>query len=210
MHCDPQLQRASHCYQSTSETSVMSTPSPWTRNTGLHPITLAIGMEVKWTGHPPYRVTSVDPGGATVHRSGSTLLISATSEVLYRFISEIPQIGVDKGTPPVISSHLQTGSQTGDNHMAKASKITASTAARVPIAKKSKPGGGACLCGCGIEVTGYFKRGHVSKFHGDLRRIARGENTPIRILGRSVAGRLGPWSAFGDGMIPSKTYRDLR
>lgn len=81
---------------------------------------------------------------------------------------------------------------------------------RVPIAENQNNNGGPCICGCGELVAGYFKRGHVSGFNGKLRRIKAGEDTPIRLLGRSLAGRLGPWKDKGNGQIPSKGYRDLR
>jgi len=81
---------------------------------------------------------------------------------------------------------------------------------KVPVAEKQSNNGGLCLCGCNEMVPGYFKRGHVSSFNGSLRRIERGEDTPMRILGRSMAMRLGPWKNKGTGQVPSKSYKDLR
>ena len=84
------------------------------------------------------------------------------------------------------------------------------TVSKVPVAEKQTNNGGLCMCGCGTIVPGYFKRGHVSGFNGRLRRIKDGEDTPIRLLGRSMAGLLGPWITEGDGKVPTKTYKDLR
>ncbi len=81
---------------------------------------------------------------------------------------------------------------------------------KVPVADSQKGSGGTCLCGCNELVSGYFKRGHVSTFNGKLRQAARGDDTPMRIFGRSMAMRLGPWNVKGKGQVPSKSYKDLR
>jgi hypothetical protein len=88
-----------------------------------------------------------------------------------------------------------------------------SRAVRMPVAEKREPEGQPCLCSedCPQKVKGYFARGHVARYRAKMRRIAKGESTPIAEFGRSLAMRLGPWTTnFRGGKFPAKTFEDLR
>lgn len=150
-------------------------------------------MEIRLHTGEEWLVTSVDPGGATVKRPGKSMTISITSEVDYKY-------PIDTATTADIESAYRD----------KEDDMT-SRASALPVAEKQKNHGGPCMCGCNEVVAGYFKRGHASSYMGRLRSVARGEQTPFKAFGRSLAMRLGPWTENKQGGVdPSKTYRDLR
>ena len=163
----------------------------WVSNLPPNDRPFRVGMQIRWKGLGiVHDIVGVGPSGIRVKPRGkASIVISSSSEV---------EIRVDKEAPFIISS--ETLDEKGE-HMG---------VSQVPVAENSTNSGGPCICGCGELVTGYFKRGHVSGFNGNLRRIAAGDDTPTRLLGRSLAMRLGPWTDTKTGQVPSKGYRDLR
>lgn len=63
-----------------------------------------------------------------------------------------------------------------------------------------------CFCGCGEETMSYFVPGHDARFHGWLRKIAKGEMKP-EDLKKAIRDVIGPFKKKGEGYVPSKSYK---
>lgn len=111
-------------------------------------------------------------------------------------------------TPARVNLAKEAGSVTKDGkRMLNGRHVsTFNTRPRVTEGGDMKP----CLCGCGILVPDYFKRGHIARFNGQLLKIKRGEGKPEKIMNPKVAAALGPWKKKGKGLVPSKGYTSLR
>lgn len=57
----------------------------------------------------------------------------------------------------------------------KVAKTAAVRAPRVAGAAPQPKATRACCCGCGEQVTGWFRMGHDARFHGWMKKIARGK-----------------------------------
>lgn len=68
----------------------------------------------------------------------------------------------------------------------------------------------SCLCGCGGKTADFFMRGHVNRLRGWLKELAQGGGKPTDYMSAELAKALGPWTPKGKGVVPSKSYVDLR
>jgi len=63
----------------------------------------------------------------------------------------------------------------------------------------------SCACGCGAQTTGHFAPGHDARYHGWVKKLARGEtpdNLPAKVKN---AMKL---KAKGEGWVPTASYKD--
>jgi len=95
---------------------------------------------------------------------------------------------------------------------AKASRTAAIPRKLVGAAARSKANGKKpktvrkCFCGCGEETMSYFAPGHDGRFHGLMKKLARGDVKPSDVR-KTIAEVIGPFKKVGEGWRPSKDYR---